>query len=191
MIVDAVSPEYRALLRHLFLRGKLSGRSLFKILDLGCGSLSLPRLLNQLNISFDAYLGIDLVITPPELETASMLNLKLREVDLLAGTLQLCHQFDLLVGINLLSYIENVDDVLANVRTAHTPQAFFLIIEPYPSLFWETWFDGVLVHLRDGPTLDRAFARNGWRLSETTDLRMLIGHAVTLPMAGARLYHRH
>ena len=139
---------------HRQIRGVLEPRaSLGRVVDLGCGRAPIHALLREENVRMTSYLGIDAAIEDRVLGGHD----RVIRGDVLSGRTRV-HRCDTLIAVNLLCFCPDLGAIPLLSGSART----LLIVEPYPSLFWERHVCGIALTGRRPQALAEALGKHGW-----------------------------
>jgi hypothetical protein len=131
-------------------------------IDLGCGSSNLRQICSQ--PVWNRYIGTDLLID--EAMPASSSDV-LVEHDLSVGLPRLPEtESTLLVAVNVLCYMENIAPLMSDIAK-RSGRRSVLILEPHPSILWESAFHGFRLFYRSYGELLSHFARNSKTITRT------------------------
>lgn len=147
-IVDLSRGPYRQLLANLTRCVPVYLHSSAKILDLGCGDLHLLHHLERSAALPFSYWGVD--ILAPSTKARRLLGSSYGFETLDLETTAFTPPFvpNLIFSSNALCYVRQHDAVLKRAAQLVEKDGFVVLIEPLPSLFWETYFSGVHLTLR-------------------------------------------
>jgi SAM-dependent methyltransferase len=169
----------------------LKDRNAINIVDLGCGQGKVFIELTNIGVILGKYIGIDLFISEQQrnLEKHDT-NVKFIQGDAGKTLSELPNNFaetSVLVAINALCYnhnIENFVNSIGNDDVVRGKWSDFVVVEPYPSIFWENFFDGIHVHLRSPRTMCEYFTRGGWELRQARKIYLFkVGDHYFWPVA--------
>ncbi|WP_131664972.1 hypothetical protein [Tritonibacter mobilis] len=158
-----------------FVSDTLGGLELDRLVEMGCGQGKITTLLDSTLGNVKRYIGIDLYISKLQWQLSAQdtrieflegcVEQKIDEVGRSgAGTSSF-------LSVNFLCYLDSLDKFLTvNGGSIASSGEDLLIIEPFPSIFWETWFDGIFIQLRSPSEMRRFFEDRGWKLCEVRKL---------------------
>jgi len=112
-----------------------------QIIDLGCGDISLYYWLTDKLIKPKKYIGVDFATRPACYDEPIFFLRK----DLRKNHYQF-QKGDIAVAVNSLCYLSDqaIDSLCVNLPNDFT----FIIIEPFPGIFWDAYFDGCKLYYR-------------------------------------------
>ncbi|MEL6503586.1 MAG: class I SAM-dependent methyltransferase [Pseudomonadota bacterium] len=169
-IIDA-STEWYGDFAMKFLSSALGDAEVYRLVDLGCGQGTTISKLDKLCVSFKKYVGIDLFVSDVQRRIESRDDrVKFWEGDIEKGTEIVAPTKigkTVFLTVNALCYLPKLKNFLT--IGPHSPARMgddLVIVEPYPSIFWESWFSGISIHLRYPSEVSRTFELGGWELRE-------------------------
>ena len=172
-----------------FALGAFAEQRSYRIIELGCGQGKTVSALESMCIELKGYFGIDLFIS----EAQHSFSLRNDKIEFLEGRLEeLFHHIEQapeektgVLSINALCYLVRLGDLMSDARPLPVRAGDSLIlVEPFPSIFWESWFNGISIKLRHPKELSSHFEQCGWELKEVRKLYLFkIGRFYVWPVS--------
>lgn len=144
-----------------------------KICDIGCGRGGLIEWLDEHGSNYQ-YTGFDIdrvAVLKCEKKYASRNNVRFyaQDTEDIKPTI-IGHQ-DCVFTINVLPYVDNMEDYFESVKQIITPQKTYLVvIDPIPSFYWNDTFGGFAIKIRPPKDLIKHFTSAGFQLEECIKL---------------------
>ena len=162
-----------------FLRDTLSHQFFHSVVEIGSGQLKTVHELEKIDCQFDHYTGIDLYISDGEISKAGMD----RRIELIQGdarqelsdVLSRYRDSCLIISINSLCYVDELDflkiyDPGTSIAPCDELNGALFLIEPFPSIYWESWFDNIRIFLRYPKYIINNLSTSYW---DVVEIRML------------------
>ncbi len=111
-----------------------------RVLELGCGDLNFLHHLTRTNAPPSRYLGIDIVPPSPKAKEILKSGWEFEAADLEQVQIACPFEPNLVIACNALCYLERPLSVVHQAARIISRGGFFLIFDPIPSIFWETYF---------------------------------------------------
>jgi SAM-dependent methyltransferase len=137
------------------------GSNAARILDIGCGDLVLLRKLTSDYSRPETYFGVDL-LPPVTANVEAMAPSGFVEGDVCHVKLPEGLKVNLVFSSNTLCYVPDLLPLMANIGPCLSDGGYWIVIEPFPSLFWETYFEGITLELRRPESLGAKLREGGW-----------------------------
>ena len=128
------------------------------VLDIGCGPASICYWLRTNNYKWQ-YIGVDIIkqvekyIKP--LNNASFISKKIENITID----DLPQKPDIIFAVNSLCYVKDAKNTLENLFNISKPETKLIIIDIYPSLFWDK---KSIANLRSTHNLQKILNDAGW-----------------------------
>jgi SAM-dependent methyltransferase len=173
-IIDASTDWYGSFAMQ-FVADALGRGGTDRFVELGCGQGRTISALDSLSIAFKQYIGIDLFVSKTQWELAARdKRVKFVEGDIEPELKKIEPAVDkrtAFLSVNALCYLHRLDGLLAgNLGSPAILGDDLIIVEPYPSIYWESWFDGISIYLRYPSQIWRHVEKHGWELREIRKL---------------------
>ncbi len=147
-IVDLARSPYRRLLDGLSLHVPSFLAPSAKILDLGCGDLHLLHHLDRQAARPAAYWGVDVLAPSEQARRLQGPRYGFETLDLQLATFAPPFAPNIVFSSNALCYVREPAPILERAVSLLEPGGSIVLLEPLPSLFWETYFRGIHLQLR-------------------------------------------
>jgi SAM-dependent methyltransferase len=139
-IIDMGQGIYQGFLEALPAKVPIYLSSDARVLELGCGDLNFLHHLVRANAPPSRYLGLDVV--PPSEKAKEILKSEwtFQAVDLEHVQIDCPFKPNLVIACNTVCYLGRPLRVIRQAADKLSEGGFFLIFDPVPSIFWETYF---------------------------------------------------
>lgn len=148
-----------------------------RVLDIGCGNGNLFQFLESKGARPLDYIGIDFAHPSVDLaENANITKIAVREYEIKSS----CNPTTIFI-INTLCYLD--DSVTKSILESTHGNFEIVIIEPIPSIFWDSHFDGVRLYYRNPNDVVKMLIKANWAIKAVSidyGIRVLDKHLFPL-----------
>lgn len=141
----------------------LNSDSTSEILDLGSGRGGILNLVNCREGNFN-YLGVDfddIAVSKCNQNYQDKPNIQFQANDVLDFIESCQNSYDLVFIVNLLPYIEDIDNIFHKLKKNNYKN--IIICDPHPSLYWEDSFGGFSIFIRKPNEMKKALITKSFK----------------------------
>ena len=170
---ESTSDWYMSLLdKSKIVKENINSGNKIKICDVGCGRGGLIDWLHTQDSDFQ-YSGFDIdrvAVVKCERKYQSN-NIKFYAQDVENIIAEVLGVQDLIFTINILPYVQEIEDYISSIKKIVTPnKTHLIIVDPVPSYYWNNSFGGFTINLRKTKDLIKNFENFGFELQEYIQL---------------------